>query len=241
MSDGAPFEGFPGIGKATAVPNTFFSAVLPAMREAGDLLAFLWVARLVQEQQGDARFVTAEQVWALPDAASTFEALAGGRESLERGLAACVELGALLALDLAGSGSEETVYFVNNPASRRAVARARGGDLELRPGAIAYEPQPARRPNIFHLYEEHVGTITPLVAERLLVAAEQYPQHLVESAFREAAERNIRNWKYIERMLQNWSEGNQRHETSGRDPVELRRRRFLGDGSGAAGPASRNR
>jgi DnaD/phage-associated family protein len=241
VTDATPFEGFPGIGKATAIPNTFFSAVLPAMREPGELLAFLWVARLAQEQQGEARFVIADQVWALPDAASTFEALAGGRESLDRGLEACVEAGALLALDLAGSGRQETVYFVNNPASRRAVARARGGDLELRPGAIAYEPQPVRRPNIFHLYEEHVGTITPLVAERLLVAAEQYPQHLIESAFREAAERNVRNWKYIERMLQNWSEGNQHHEASGRDPVELRRRRFLGDGSGAAGSASRPR
>ncbi|MXY73249.1 MAG: DnaD domain protein [Dehalococcoidia bacterium] len=238
MSDGAPFEGFPGIGKATAIPNTFFSSVLPAMREPGDVLAFLWVARLVQEQQGDARFVTADQVWALSDAASTFEALAGGRESLERGLAACVELGALLALDLAGSGQQETVYFVNNPASRRAVARARGGDLELRPGAIAYEPQPARRPNIFHLYEEHVGTITPLVAERLLVAAEQYPQHLVESAFREAAERNVRNWKYIERMLQNWSEGNQHHEATGQSLAD-RRRRY--DRDGAAGSTSRPR
>lgn len=238
MSDGAPFEGFPGIGKATAIPNTFFSAVLPAMREPGDVLAFLWVARLVQEQQGDARFVTAEQIWALSDVASTFEALSEGRESLEQGLAACVELGALLALDLAGSGRQETVYFVNNPASRRAVARARGGDLELRPGAIAYEPPPARRPNIFHLYEEHVGTITPLVAERLLVAAEQYPQHLVESAFREAAERNVRNWKYIERMLQTWSEGNQHHEATGQSLAD-RRRRYAGDG--ATGSASRPR
>ncbi len=239
MSEPVSFEGFPGIGKATAIPNTFYSAVLPAMREPGDLIAFLWVARLVQDQQGDARFVTADQVWALPDVASTFDTLAAGRDSLDRGLAACVELGALLALDLAGGGHQETVYFVNNPASRRAVARARGGDLELRPGAIAYEPPPTRRPNIFHLYEEHVGTITPLVAERLLVAAEQYPEHLIESAFREAAERNIRNWKYIERMLQNWSEGNQRHEASGRDSVELRRRRYLGDG--AAGSASRPR
>ena len=237
--DAASFEGFPGIGKATPIPNTFFSAVLPAMREPGEVLAFLWVARLTQEQQGTARFLTADQIWAVPGAATTFEALAAGRESLERGLGACVELGALLALDLAGGGQQETVYFVNNPASRRAVARARGGDLELRPGAIAYEPQPTARPNIFHLYEEHVGTITPLVAERLLVAAEQYPQHLIESAFRESAERNIRSWRYIERMLQNWSEGNQRHEASGRDPVELRRRRFLGDG--AAGSASRPR
>ena len=237
-SEAAPFEGFPGIGKATAIPNSFYSAVLPAMREPGDLLAFLWVARLAQDQQGDARCVSADQIRALPAAAASFEALAGGPEALERGLAACAELGALLALDLAGGGRQETVYFVNNPASRRAVARARGGDLELRPGAIAYEPAPVRPPNIFRLYEEHVGTITPLVAERLLAAAEQYPQHLVESAFREAAERNVRNWKYIERMLQNWSEGNQRHEASGQSLAD-RRRRYAGDGT--AGSASRNR
>ncbi len=238
MSEAAPFEGFPGIGKATAIPNVFYSAVLPAMREPGDLLAFLWVARLVRERTGEARFVTADQVWAIPAAATAFEALAAGRESLERGLAACAELGALLALDLAGGGRQETVYFVNDPASRRAVARARGGDLELRPGAIAYEPAPVRPPNIFRLYEEHIGTITPLVAERLLAAAEQHPQHLVESAFREAAERNIRNWKYIERILQNWSEGNQRHEASGQSLAD-RRRRYAGDGT--AGSASRNR
>ncbi len=245
MSASAPFEGFPGIGKATAIPNSFFSTVLPAMRETGDLLAFLWVARLVQEQQGEARFVTAAQIREHPDATASFTALAGGgdggnAEALDRGLAACVELGALLALDLAGGGIEETAYFVNNPAARRAVARARGGELELRPGAIAYEPQPARRPNIFHLYEEHIGTITPLVAERLIAASELFPQHLIESAFREAAERNVRNWRYIERILQRWSEGNHAHETSGRDPVELRRRRFLGDGASGSGSSSRS-
>ena len=87
MSESPPFGGFAGIGRATAIPNAFFAGALPAMRAPGDLLAFLWTARLVQEQRGEARFVTADQVWAAPGAADSFERLADGRASLERGLA----------------------------------------------------------------------------------------------------------------------------------------------------------
>ena len=241
MSDpsAAPFGGFPGIAKATAIPNSFFSVVLPEMRAPGELLAFLWVARLVQDQRGEARFVTAEGVWAAPGAAAAFAALASGPEALERGLQACVELGALLSLELAGAGRCEAIYFVNNPASRRAIVRARAGELELRPATTAFEPPRERRPGIFRLYEEHVGTITPMVGERLLSAAERFPQHWIEEAFREAAELNARNWRYIERILERWAEEGRGHEAPGRDSAESRRRRFLGEG--AAGPVPRPR
>lgn len=234
MSGAPPFGGFAGIGRATAIPNAFFAGALPAMRAPGDLLAFLWTARLVQDQRGEARFVTAAQVWAAPGAADSFERLADGRASLERGLAACAELGVLLALHLDGGGERETVYFVNNPASRRAVARARAGELELRPDALVREPPRQRAPDIFLLYEEHIGTITPMVGERLLAAAERFPAHLIEAAFREAAERNARNWRYVERILERWAEEGHAHEAPGQDPAERRRRLLHDDGAGAA-------
>ncbi len=224
MSEPAPFGGFAGIGRATAIPNAFFAGALPAMREPGELLAFLWTARLAQERRGEARFVTADQVWAAPGAADSFERLADGRAALERGLAACAELGALLALDLAGGGERETVYFVNTPDARRAVVRARAGELELRPGAFASEAPRERAPDIFLLYEEHVGTITPMVGERLLAAAAQFPWHLIEAAFREAAQRNARSWRAIERILERWSEEGRVHEAPGGGLDERRHR-----------------
>ena len=234
MSEPTPFGGFAGIGRATAIPNAFFAGALPAMREPGELLAFLWTARLAQEQRGEARFVTADQVWAAPGAADSFERIADGRAALERGLAACAELGALLALDLADGGERETVYFVNTPDSRRAVVRARAGELELRPGAFASEAPRERAPDIFLLYEEHVGTITPMVGERLLAAAERFPAYQIEAAFREAAERNVRNWRYVERILERWAEEGHAHEAPGQDPADRRRRYLLGDGAGSA-------
>lgn len=229
------FKGFPAVARATAIPNLFFASVLPRLDHPGSLLTFLWASRLIQEQRGDARYISADQVWAEPGVQASFERLAGGRPGLDHGLAACVEVAALLALGLSSPGSQETVYFVNNPQSRRAVARARAGELQLQPGAVLHE-SPQERPGIFRMYEEHIGTITPFVAERLLLATDRFPADWVEDAFREAAELNARNWRYVERILENWEREGRAYETPGRDSLEQRKRRFLGGSLGSAAP-----
>ena len=160
MSD---FTGFPGIGKGTVVPNLFFSSVLPRLETPGALLAFLWVARLTQEKRGHERFVTAAEIWGQPDARKSFETLAGGQQGLDTGLAACLQVRALLALSLKAAAVNEDVYFTNDPISRRTIARARAGELSLKLESIVVPLEPAeKRPGIFRLYEEHIGTITPL-------------------------------------------------------------------------------
>lgn len=228
------FEGFPGIGKATAIPNIFFSTILPRMQSSDELLAFLWTARVTQERKGDERFVSADELWCLPGVAATFQSIGGGREGLSRGLERCARMGALLALRLAGAAAQETVYFVNNPASRRLVTRARAGEVSLRPGTTVSPVVNEQRPDIFRLYEEHVGTITPMVGERLLEAAELYPADWVEDAFREAAELNARSWRYVDRVLKRWAEEGREHEAAGRDSFEARKRRYLGGSTGHA-------
>ncbi|GAB4334809.1 MAG: hypothetical protein Kow0010_22040 [Dehalococcoidia bacterium] len=232
--DPGAFEGFPGIGKATAIPNVFFARVLPQMRSADELLAFLWASRVTQERKGDERFVSADELWATPGVADTFEALGSGRDGLARGLARCVRLGALLAVRLNGVGRQEVVYLVNNPASRRLVMQARAGAVTLRPGTTAAPVVQGRRPDIFRLYEEHIGTITPMVGEQLVEASERYPADWIEDAFREAAELNARNWRYVDRVLKRWAEEGREHETPGRDSLEARKRRYLGGNAGRA-------
>jgi len=223
------FSGFPGIGKATAVPNLFFSAVLPRLEAPGALLAFLWVARLAQEQRSDQRCVSADDIWAHPAARESFETLAGGRKGLDQGLLACLELRALLGVRLTGRGEGTEVYFLNDPASRRTIARARAGEVRLRPETTVTPIEPKeRRPGIFRLYEEHIGTITPMVGDRLVEAEQLYPADWIEAAFREAAELNARNWRYVERILRNWAEEGRPNETPGRDSLEDRKRRYLG-------------
>ncbi|MEO9254886.1 MAG: DnaD domain protein [Tepidiformaceae bacterium] len=231
------FQGFPAIGKATAIPNALFGSVLSGMQSAGALLAFLWVSKLVQEQRADARFVTEEQLWAQPGAAKSFNQIANGRADLSAGLTECVTLGALIALPVTGEAGRQTLYFINNPTSRRSVLRARAGELRLIPETVVARTEAAleeARPGIFRLYEEHIGTITPMVGDRLIDAEERFPADWIEDAFREAAELNKRSWRYVERILANWAEEGRSHETLERDSLEDRKQRYLGN-------ATRNR
>ncbi len=130
MSD---FTGFPGIGKATALPNLFFSAVLPQMETPGALLAFLWVSRISQDQRADQRYAVAEDIWNNSAARESFERLGGGRAGLEAGLEACLKVRALIGIRLRGAGVDDALYFPNDPMSRRTIARVRAGEISLRP------------------------------------------------------------------------------------------------------------
>lgn len=225
--DERAFAGFAGLSQGTVIPNLFFTAVLPRMSQPGELLAFLWLARLVQAQKSEARFATADQVWAQDGSSGSFEAIGRGRGGLDEGLAACVEIGAVLGLRLTGSTGEQVVYFLNNPSSQRIVGRVRGGELRLIPDTVATPLPTEDRPGIFRLYEENIGTITPLAGERLLAAAEAYPASWIHEAFQAAVDMNVRNWRYIERILQRWSEEGRDERTEG-DSLEDRKRRYLG-------------
>jgi DNA replication protein len=129
-------------------------------------------------------------------------------------------------------------YFFNTARSRRVVAELQGGELvpvrlldmdEARVAAPhevaaatalhAASRMPSKnihhiqveieRPNIFVLYEQNIGLLSPLIADELRDAAERYPAEWIEAAFREAVEHNKRNWRYIRAILRRW-------ETEGR-------------------------
>jgi DNA replication protein len=66
------------------------------------------------------------------------------------------------------------------------------------------------RPNIFVLYEQNIGLLSPLIADQLRDAADQYPPEWIEAAFREAVQHNKRKWSYISAILRRWeTEGRQ--------------------------------
>ncbi|MFN2153180.1 MAG: DnaD domain-containing protein, partial [Anaerolineales bacterium] len=55
-------------------------------------------------------------------------------------------------------------------------------------------------------YEENIGPLTPLLAEALGDAQDEFPSKWIEEAFRIAVEKNIRNWRYIQAILRRWQE-----------------------------------
>ena len=58
--------------------------------------------------------------------------------------------------------------------------------------------------SVFNLYESEIGVVTPMIAEKLKAAWDEYPHEWFPVAFDEAARHNARNWSYIAKILSNW-------------------------------------
>lgn len=197
-----PFEGFPaGRQRFTSVPDLFFSRLLPQIDDLAELKVTLHVLWRVQRKQGHYRYVSRRELLADGD----FLAGLGDPEALQRGLDAAVSRGTLLRLTVQQDGGEDQWYFVNNQEGRRAVAEAKTGEwnLPLAPLTVP-EPAPAERPNIFTLYEQTIGTLSPIIADELRDAEDTYPPNWIAEAFKEAARNNVRKWSYVRAILERW-------------------------------------
>ncbi len=63
-----------------------------------------------------------------------------------------------------------------------------------------------QRPNIYALYEQNIGPLTPILSETLQDAEKSYPADWIEDAIKIAVTRNVRNWQYVEAILRSWKE-----------------------------------
>ncbi|KKK52043.1 hypothetical protein LCGC14_3108910, partial [marine sediment metagenome] len=118
--------------------------------------------------------------------------------------------------EVKGDGRAEDAYLLATPYNRRVAERLAGAELRL-----DEPPPPAAAtalPNIFALYEENIGAITPLIADELKDAEERYPPQWIEAAFREAVSLNKRSWRYIHSILRRWEAEGPDYEEAGRDP-----------------------
>ena len=55
--------------------------------------------------------------------------------------------------------------------------------------------------NIFKLYEQEFGGLTPMIADAIKDTEKTYPADWIPEAMQIAVERNVRNWKFVEGIL----------------------------------------
>ncbi len=200
------FQGFPSGSKVqfTAVPNVFFSALLPQISDINELKATLHIIAALYNRKGYPRFIRYSE---LAGDAILMGGLNSSEEALKQALKKAVERGTLLNFTMEKDGASEDIYFLNDESSRQAVAKVRAGELKLA-GFKVGEPLPAPSeplPDIFTLYEQNIGMLTPMIAEELRDAERLYPEDWIRDAVKEAVLHNKRNIKYITKILENWS------------------------------------
>jgi DNA replication protein len=202
------FEGFPARMEFTSIPNYFFSAVLPDISDMGELKTTLHVMAALYRKRGYPRFVTYHEMLGN---ASLMSGLKEGAESPDQALRRALEMatrrGTFIHITLEGDGSPEDAYFLNTESDRKAVARIESGELKIG-GFTAARPEQTETeepPDIFTLYEQNIGMLTPMIADELKEAEKLYPADWIRDAIKEAVALNKRNIRYIMRILERWS------------------------------------
>jgi DNA replication protein len=202
------FKGFPSKMKFTAVPDLFLTKLLPQISDIAELKTTLHIFQILYHKRGYPRFTTHKEL--LGDK-SLMSSLKGDTQppdkALRRALEMATKRGTIIHLALERDGKPEDIYFLNTEAERQVMAKIQKGELELT-GLKAREPayvNAEEPPDIFTLYEQNIGMLTPMIADELRDAEQFYPQYWIRDAIKEAVALNKRSWRYITKILENWS------------------------------------
>ncbi|HAX67987.1 MAG TPA: DnaD domain protein [Anaerolineales bacterium] len=204
------FPGFTSSETFTQIPDSFFR-MLNEIKDVAELKVTLYAIWRIEHMEGNFR--------ALSESDFDGEALGLGKEEIRRGLEKAYERGILLQ----SAKDANVFYFLNSPRGRlSADAFAKG---QVKPSAV-YVPN---KSNVFKLYEENIGALTPLLADMLKEAEQKYPGAWFEEAFEIAVSRNVRNWKYIEAILTRWKENGKDERRDSQDSVKDAKRYTEGE------------
>jgi DNA replication protein len=212
------FKGFTDSETFAQIPDSFFRHLLTEIDDVDELKVTLYALWRIGNMEGRVRFLR-EQDFAevIPDPAAPLE------KAVQRG-------SLLQAFPRATSrGAEKdgsALYFLNSPRGRAAAEAFAKGTWS--PGAAPSAPPP-EQPNIFKLYEENIGPLTPMLADALKDAEQTYPPAWVAEALEIAVKSNKRNWKYVEAILRRWKEEGHAKKQGRRDAQEDGRRYVEGE------------
>lgn len=218
------FNGFPdGKNKPLSLPGLFFSELLPLIDHLGEMKVTLYCFWAMHQQEDEFRYVRfsevlADRIFMDGIKANGITAEAALRDSFERAVARGTLLHALLVI----KNQSDDLYFINTEKGRKALEALEKGDWlpgdQKRPIELIIE-----RPNLFVLYEQNIGAITPLIADQLRDAEQEYPAEWLTEAIQIAVNNNARSLRYILRILEQWAtKGKQRHGVAGRNPEKSR-------------------
>ena len=223
----SPFQGFPsGKTRQIPIPASFFLDLLPQIDHLDELKVTLYAIWLLSMQEGNLRFLRHRELLAdetLLNALRKEPAYA--KTALADGLERAWLRGTLLKSSPPNGGDEDTVYFLNTARGRTAQKALAENRVDLPEASGILAGLVADRPNIFRLYEENIGPLTPLIADSLRQAEADYPAAWIEKAVRIAVENNVRRWRYVEAILKSWKEGGVNGK--GRQGSEADRKRYL--------------
>jgi len=202
------FKGFPARMQFTSIPNLFFSTVMPQITDTGELKTILHIFEMLYRKRGYPRFVTRHELMGNKSLMTSLrQTNKPPEEALRQALEMATHRGVILHLSSTGDKGVEDIYFLNTESQRQVVARIEAGEIKL--SGLKFKEatyvEAEAPPDIFSLYEQNIGMLTPKIAEELLEAEKIYPVSWIYDAIKEAVNQNVRKWSYISAILERWT------------------------------------
>jgi DNA replication protein len=228
------FKGFPAKSQFTAVPNAFFSTLLPQISDIAELKTTLHIFQTLYQKRGYPRFTSYRELLGNKSLMSSLKETKGSPDAaLRNALEMAAQRGTILHLVMDRDGTPEDIYLLNTESDRQTMAKLQGGELklsglELKEPALIDAEEP---PDIFSLYEQNIGMLTPMIAEELRDALKVYPENWISDAIKEAVSNNKRKWSYISAILERWTaegrdDGTYRGDSKKTDPDKYLKQKY---------------
>lgn len=212
------YKGFPRKVRYVPVPAPLLESLLEEIDDLAELKCTLRVIAMLHVKKGHPRFVTLGELQA--DRTLTRSLGQDGdsaSQSIEQGMAKAVRRGTIAVASVEESGARQQLFTINTEVNRTTLEKIAEGATQVSPLPVS-EPwvEPEDTPNIFALYEQNVGMLSPMIADELREAEELYPVEWISEAIREAVGLNKRSWRYISRILERWEHEGRGHGKPGR-------------------------
>ena len=193
------------------LPEIFFTQLLEQINDLNQLRLLLYLFWHTEQQHNTVHYWRWDDLHADPALLQMLD----DEHDLRLALQGLVDLHVVLKGEI--EWMAETYYFLNSPQGRAAVQAIENGEWQ----AVGQDHQPIhlpdKLPNIFQLYEENIGVITPLMAEILKEDESTYPAEWIREAIQIAVNRNVRTWKYVQGILKRWHQEGRENEQNRRD------------------------
>ncbi len=197
-------------GETLPIPVSFLNDVAPSITSIEELQVSLAAFRLLDAAGGFQEPLAEKSILRDRTLRSALRVDGSPRAPdarIAKGVELAIARGLLVRLVSVESRKRATFYYLNTPENRSSIRLMETGQLAA-PRVLWPDEHPPSitidRPNAFRLYEQNIGPLTPLIADQISRAIEEYPDDWIEDALSEAVAYNRRSWRYVTRILENW-------------------------------------
>ena len=209
------FEGFPRGVRSVPVPSPIFGSLLEKIDDLCELKCTLRLIWIIQNKKGANRYITEAEIKSDRVLSNSL----GNHENIMKSVQMAVDRGTFICFR--ADENQTPIFALNSETGKSLAGNAHRIKMDNDP-----EPWHPEVPlsSVYSLYEQNIGVITPIIADKIKESEDLYPTKWIEDAIGESVTNNKRSWSYVSTILENWKTRGRRDGKSTRNTGKTRYR-----------------